>query len=174
MFRYVGPPENLTDKFSLKDLCSSNNFDQTTLMTCHDHVYDESEYRHSFAMEADLAPCQDDLDNWIIEVSPLLMILGSRLMFQKKRFCSFVLVMDIQSQFHWNGLHARAFIWQYLSWYNIRPVWKKESLDSSHHLVLINVFDWIIYGLVLVFACGSFLHRHWCQRTFHVAIYVRD
>ncbi|XP_059085438.1 organic cation transporter protein-like isoform X2 [Tigriopus californicus] len=67
MFRYVGPPENLTNKLSLEDLCSIDNFDQSTLMTCHDHVYDESEYRHSFAMEADLAPCRDDLDNWVIE-----------------------------------------------------------------------------------------------------------
>ena len=48
--------------------CNPSYFDRADLDTCQSHVYDTAEYGWSFAMQEDLADCQD-MEDWPLYVS---------------------------------------------------------------------------------------------------------
>ena len=64
-FHYVGPAHS--DAVGVANesaaYCNLDYFDLTTLDTCEEHVYDETEYHRSFVMDVDIAPC-GDLPDW--------------------------------------------------------------------------------------------------------------
>ena len=51
------------------DSCSPENFNQTIYTTCHQHVYDDSQYKYPITTELDLSPCKASSDYWDLEVS---------------------------------------------------------------------------------------------------------
>ena len=71
IYHYTGPDPDDVD-FPAANVsamyCNLDSFDKTTVETCSEHVYDESVYGRSFAMDADLAPCSD-LADWFLNVS---------------------------------------------------------------------------------------------------------
>lgn len=74
LYHYTGPdPESSVNASAL--YCNPNYFDKSDLEVCSDHVYDETEYQWSFAMQVDLAPCAGmQGDEWPFQVKPSLRV----------------------------------------------------------------------------------------------------
>ena len=50
------------------DNCFPENFNQSISQVCHQHVYDDTQYRHPRTIELDLSPCEASSDYWSLEV----------------------------------------------------------------------------------------------------------
>ena len=57
---------------SFSDNCSVENFNQNVTQVCHQHVYDDSQYRYPITTELDLSPCESSSDYWSLEVGTLI------------------------------------------------------------------------------------------------------
>ena len=70
--RYVHTNASSTDLIyskSYSESCAAEDFNQTLSQTCHEHVYDDSQYRFPLTAELDLSPCESSSDYWNLEVS---------------------------------------------------------------------------------------------------------
>ena len=48
--------------------CSNDNFNKNLTFVCHQHVYDDSQYKYPLTNELDLSPCKSSSDYWNLEV----------------------------------------------------------------------------------------------------------
>lgn len=77
LYHYTGPDPGTTVNASSL-YCNPNYFDKSDLDVCTAHVYDETEYEWSFAMQVDLAPCAGTQDDpWPFQVRTSNTIFGN-------------------------------------------------------------------------------------------------
>ena len=51
------------------DTCTEENFNRNLTTICHQHVYDDSQYKYPLTNELDLSPCESSSNYWNLEVS---------------------------------------------------------------------------------------------------------